>query len=305
MTHVDMMQGQRMPWASPPGAEASTPGALLYHDRTPASPLNMLLLTGQPAQQDTPAKDAHAHLADMLSPPDPPPLSPVQQNGIIDSTQPEQVAEAVLEALASHQVDSAAAKVSTEGNPQTRKQTAPAAAEQATQPCVEAAAPAESPSAPEALRRSSPAQPPPARKPKGKGFLGAEILAAQQATPEDDQGNHTRDQPAEHQSSPFNTAASRSAPTPAKPDATSNGPSASPAQDRAGQQEEPAPRQRDEPAINKHSKQSSQTGEAEVSRQSPDLEIASVHQAVEAVQVRSPHASAFALCLIPPYFQMV
>ena len=306
MTNGDVMQGQRMPWASPPGAEASTPGALLYHDRTPASPLNMLLLNGQPAQQDTPAKEPHAPSADMTSPPDLLTPSFAQQNGIIDSDRPEQLAEAVLEALASAQVNSGAARVSTEGNPQTSKQTAPAAAKQAAQPRVEAhaaaaagAAPAESPTAPEALHRSSVAQPPPARKPKGKGFLfGTETLAAQQATPEDDQGTSQRDQPAEHQSSPLVTTASRSAPAPAQPDATNNGPSASPAHAQAGQHAEPAARECQEPAVNKHSKQSSQTGEAEVSRQSPDLEIASVHQAVEAVQVR-PSCASF-IQLSPP-----
>ena len=291
-----MMQGQRKPWASPLGAEASTPGALLYHNRTPASPLNMLLLNGQPGQQNTPAKDVQAHSADVPSPPDPPTHSSAQQNGVIDSAH----AEAAQKALPSSQVGSGAAKVSTEGGPQTSKQTAPAAAQQAAQPSVGAhaaavahAGPAESPAAPEALQRSSAAQPPPARKPKGKGFLGAEILAAQQTAPENDQGTSTCDQPAEHQSSPFVTSASRSTPAAAKPDAASNSPSASPAQAKAGQPVGPAPQESQEPALNKHSKQSSQTGEAEVSRQSPDLEIASVHQAVEAVQVRSACASTF------------
>ena len=84
-----MMQGQRKPWASPLGAEASTPGALLYHNRTPASPLNMLLLNGQPGQQNTPAKDVQAHSADVPSPPDPPTHSSAQQNGVIDSAHAE------------------------------------------------------------------------------------------------------------------------------------------------------------------------------------------------------------------------
>ena len=79
-----------------------------------------------------------------------------------------------------------------------------------------------------------------------------------------------------------------------QPGATSNGPSTGPAQARARQQAEAALEPRQEPAINKNSKESTQTTEAhEASRQSPELEIASVHQAVEAVQVSFPY--------LPPY----
>ena len=63
-----MLQGQRKAWASPPGPEASTPGALLYHDRTPASPVNMMLLNRPEPPQAVQAQDTQ--------PPPPPPLPP-------------------------------------------------------------------------------------------------------------------------------------------------------------------------------------------------------------------------------------
>ena len=297
------MQGQRQPWASPPGAEASTPGALLYHDRAPASPLTMLLLNRQPTQHGAPPKEAQAQSADLPSPSQQPAHPSAPHNGVVDTAQPEQSAEAadgVLEALPAPQGSAVPARLTTEGNAQQTKQTLPSSAkEQATQASVEAhagaagaVAPTGTVNPPETLQHRSPAQPPPARQPKGKGFLGAKILVNQQASPEKVQGNPTSNQPAERQSSPSKNAASQSALAVEQPGKTSNNADSSPAQTRPGQPAEAAPKQHHEPAINKHSKQSTQTGEVEVSRQSPDLEIASVHQAVEAVQVRSPCASA-------------
>lgn len=284
MTSDDLMQGQRIPWASPPGAEASTPGALLYHDRTPASPLNMLLLNRQPAQQTTPTKEAHS--AAVPSPHQSPHHPSAQRNGNMDTAQPDRTAEPLPGPLAG---------ITTDGNTQQAKATAPAAEEQATQAnwkvhpaAPDVAAPAGVATAPEALQHSSPAQPAPAQKPKGKGFLGAEVLVNQQSLPEKDQGNSTCNQLTEHQNGQLTATAYQNGPTSDQPGDISNGPSSKPAQAKAGQQSEAVPQQRpQEPAINKHSKQSTQTGQVEASRQSPDLEIASVHQAVEAVQVRS------------------
>ena len=308
LTRGESSQGQRKPWASPLGAEASTPGALLYHDRAPASPLNMMLLNRQPAQQSTPANKAQAHAADPPSPPRQPAHPSAQQNGVAGRAQPERHAEAAdgaVEALPAPQGSVVAARIAIDGNAQHTKQTVLSAKEQATQASVEAKvgaagapAPAGTVNATEAQQHASPTQPPPARKPKGKGFLGAEILVNQQAPPEKAQGNPTPNQPAEHQNSPLENAASRSALAPEKPGAD-KGADSSLAQAGAGQQGEAAPEQHHEPAISNHCKQSTQTREVEASRQSPDLEIASVHQAVEAVQVRPP--SVFAPRLDPPH----
>lgn len=64
-----MLQGQRKAWASPPGPEASTPGALLYHDRTPASPVNMMLLNRPEPPQTAQAQDSQPPPAPPLPPP--------------------------------------------------------------------------------------------------------------------------------------------------------------------------------------------------------------------------------------------
>ena len=66
-----VLQGQRKTWASPPGPEASTPGALLYHDRTPASPVNMMLLNRPEPPQAAQAQDAQPPPAPPLPPPVP------------------------------------------------------------------------------------------------------------------------------------------------------------------------------------------------------------------------------------------
>ena len=67
--HHSVLQGQRKAWASPPGPEASTPGALLYHDRTPASPVNMMLLNRPEPPQTAQAQDVQPPPAPPLPPP--------------------------------------------------------------------------------------------------------------------------------------------------------------------------------------------------------------------------------------------
>ena len=268
--HDDVLQELRQAWASPAGAEASTPGALLYHDRTPVSPANMMLLNRHPAQQS----------ADLLAA-SPPPTNPsAQQNGLAGTTLTGQHAEAAngdVEASAPPKAHQSAQA----------KQLTPTAGTQATQGIGRANEAA----ALEILQSSSPAQPVPTRKPKGKGFLGGQVPDAspqgQHAPPSNAQGNSEPCQIAEHHKSPENTAQYHSAPPSCQPSALSKCPDARPAQAKSGQQPGSAQKHQQSPSMNGKSKQPTPSNAADgVYRHSPELENTSVHQAVEAVQVR-------------------
>jgi len=280
-----MLQEQRQAWASPAGAEASTPGALLYHDRTPVSPANMMLLNRHPAQQS----------ADLLAA-SPPPTNPsAQQNGLAGATQTGQHAQTAngdVEAAAPSQAHQSAQA----------KQPTPIVGAQATQDIGRANEAA----ALEILQNSCPAQPVPARKPKGKGFLGGQVPDAspkgQHASPSNAQGNSEPCQIAEHHKNPENAAQYHSAPPSCQPSSLGECPNARPAQAKSGQQPGSAQKHQQSPSMNGKSKQPTPSNAADgVSRHSPELENASVHQAVEAVQVRQFCTPVLRLNLLLPH----
>ena len=270
------MQGQRKTWSSPPNAEASTPGALLYTDRTPASPV---LLNGQPVPMRETWSSPKGPSAPL--PQEPPP--PAQQLAAAGSAQNEAPAGEHSVAAAGREAAAAgAAKAGSDAS-------APGPAE----------VPQTSPRGRGRPAKGSPAKPTPGRKPKGKGFLGvtipeapAEALPPPQGPPGSDPGIAAPTQTEEPRRSPREPTEHHSAPPSAQPSSAGNGPQAKKARTDA------APKLLPPSDVTGSGKQPTQKRAANgpvtekqngPSRPSPELEDNSVHQAVEAVQVCCLH----------------
>jgi hypothetical protein len=271
------MQGQQKTWSSPPNAEASTPGALLYTDLTPASPV---LLNRQPVlMRET--------WGSTKGPPPPlPPGSPplAQLMAAAGSAQNKAPAGELP-------VTAAGGRAASVG--------ALNAGGDALGP-MPAELPQKSPRGRGMAAKGSPAKPTPGRKPKGKGCcLGIATLEQPDGALPPSQGplsstpgSSAPTQTAEPCRSPGKPVDHHSAPPSAQPSSAGSGPQAKmakadaatkalPLAGAAGTGKQPTQRR----AVNGPVTQK-QNGP---SRPSPELEDSSVHQAVEAVQVCCLH----------------
>lgn len=184
------VQGQQPPWGCVPGADASTPGSLLYHDRTPASPVNMLLLSRQPAG----LQDAQAQSSDMPPPPPAPGAGSDTAAGVARGGGPAGLPSLAAQALPPPPSKGVAVSVVAKGEAQAqqgagakKKGSAAGVAKSSETAASEGAQISNGAAAPRQKRAQGSnstgclPQQAPAKRPRGKGFAG---LPAPTASPQ-------------------------------------------------------------------------------------------------------------------------